>query len=234
MKFILVFLILVGSVFSQRPIEPWVAQVSIKERARQLAVALHNDLWVMYDLPWCAFYLAWKGGATGGALIEDESSQDPHTNTQFNPSGTQYFKQDFIDQFYASTAKEPAITNYYNGSIYPTNYRAWKVEQGETKIDAQLKYKGYFVNEQVSFKLNFSLILPGGQEISITEEPEYVSGGQAGLTRKITISGIPSGYKVLLHIKGGSSTWSATGKGALSGDDMIQSEDGVTTLSASW
>ncbi|MBF0431867.1 MAG: hypothetical protein HQK83_11345 [Fibrobacteria bacterium] len=242
MRLLPIFLLLVTAVFSARPHDPWVSQVSIKERTRQLYVALHSDLWIMYDLPYCVFYLAWKGGADGGTLtnadyIKSDFKATPHTSTQFNPGGTTYFKQDNIDQYYPSGAVAKEIPNYYSSwSNYPTNYRAWKVKNGTQAVEVKLKYKGYFtkVNGQQAFKLKFSLVLPDNREIEITEEPEYVSGTGVGLSRKITIAGIPSGYSVMLHTKGGTGTWTATGVGSITGDDMTQTSDGVTTLSATW
>ncbi len=243
MKLIFVILLICSSCFAQsRPFQPFVYRGNVDVRPRQIMVALHQDLWLMYDYPYCTLYMAWKGGSQGFTLIKpgyfvSQWSAGTQTPTEFKVSGQVYFKQENIDQFYPSWSTPAEIENYYGfWSDYPTGYRAWRVNKGGQNIEVKVKYKGYFtrVGGKDVFKLNFSLELPDATEIGITEVPEYVPGSGVGLSRTINITGIPTGHEVRLHLKGGSAVWKVSGGASLQGDEMIQGSDGECTILGAW
>lgn len=235
-------MLLAGGLPAQRPYQPFVERVCFFDYPRQIKVALHQDLWVGYDYPYCALHYAWKGGSTGGSLsnadyIVGRWQKGPHTKTQFNPDGKMYFENKDIDHYYPSYSTQEEIKNYYTQdgwNKYPTNYRPWRVRQNGQAVEVKVKYLGYLVkiDGKDRFRLNFNLILPGGKAIAMTEEPEYVGGGGVGLLRKITMTGIPEGAEVRLHCPGGN--WKASGKGVMQGDEMVQTQDGESALQVQW
>jgi hypothetical protein len=229
--------------YAQRPYYPWVERVCIYDYPRQIKVALHQDLWLLYDYPYCTLHMAWQGGSRGGVMrnanyVLDRWSAGPHTATEFDPEGQVYFNNDDIDHYYPSYSVAEEIETYYTTdgwNKYPTDYRPWKVRNNGQEVTVRIKYKGYFikVGGEDRFQLNFSLVLPDGKEIGVTEVPEHTGSG-AGLSRTVTITGIPAGHEVRMHLRNGGSVWQVSGQGQLQGEEMIQNQDGASTVSASW
>lgn len=241
-------LMLGGMLYAQRPYQPWVERVCIFDYPRQIKVALHQNLWLLYDYPYCTLHIAWQGGSRGGVLrnadyiVGDRNGvnwdRGPHTATEFDLEGEIYFNNNEIDHYYPSYSVASEITAYYDYpglDKYPTDYRPWRVRANGQNLEVEVKYKGYFVKVggEDKFLLNFSLVLPDGREIGVTEVPEYTGSG-AGLTRAITLTGIPAGHEVRMHLKGGGTVWQVSGQGSLTGDELIQNQDGVSTVNASW
>lgn len=239
----LLLLIAGSTAWSQtRPHNPWVERFITAERSRQLSVALHQDLWVMYDLPAGALYMAWRGGAAGGALRSagpDVSpgywfNGGPHFPHIYVPAGTAYFK-DAVGEYFSSWTKPADITTYYTKwPAQPRNYQAWSVYNGAQQVAAKVRYRGFSTlgNKLV---LRLSLALPDGKEIAVTDSPEYsAASSRTNLVRTLTFGGIPAGHEVRLNrLIGGTAAWSATG-GTVQGTSLIQAADGQTTLTGSW
>ncbi len=232
----ILLLALIGNVLAQRPHTPFVERVVTPERSRQLKVALNQKLWILYDLPQCQLYQAWSGGTAGGTLITadytffDQAAHFPHW---FNAEGTQYFKED-VGEYFASWTKPADIDTYYTKwPIQPRNYKAWVVFSGSQTTASETRFKGYSVNGD-AFKLNFTLMLTDGGEITISEVPEYAaSGTKTSLVRKLTFTGIPAGYSARLNLPVGGN-WVVTGSGSKQGSVLVQTSDGESTLTGSW
>ena len=219
-----------------RPHDPFVEKVITPDRSRQLKVALDFKLWVLYDLPQCQLYQAWAGGDKGGSLQMadfgwfDQSAHFPHW---FTIEGAQYFKED-VGEYFSSWTKPTDIDNYYKKwKKQPRDYKAWTVAKGATALDAKVAYRGYMVKGD-AFRLDFSLLLPDGSNIAVTEVPEYTAaGGKVNLARKLNFTGIPGGCAVSLKLPAGGN-WTASGKGAIVPGLLTQSADGETTLNGAW
>jgi hypothetical protein len=219
-----------------RPHDPFVEKVITQDRSRQLKVALDAKLWVLYDLPQCQLYQAWAGGTKGGSLQLAAFTwfdQNPHFPDWFVSEGPQYFKED-VGEYFASWTKLADIDTYYKKwAARPRDYQAWTVLKGTAAVDAKVRYRGYAVQGDL-FRLEFSLALPDGGSISVTETPEYGSaGGKINLVRKLALAGIPAGCAVRLKLPAGGN-WTAAGKGAIAAGLLSQSADGETTLTGAW
>jgi hypothetical protein len=235
-----------GEVNSQtRPAVNWYGRITTGDvsntaggRGRQLFVGLNSNLWILYDIPSCIIYMAWNGGTTGGSLQTATYwfGGDPHFPHHYKPAGTAFFK-DSVGEFFASYTKPADITTYYTKwPKQPLNYKGWTVTNGGAAVAAKVKFKGYFING-TAFKLNFALVLPDGNEIGITETPEYAAtGGKTNLVRTLVFTGMPTGYAVRLnHLGGAATAWTATGtSSAIQSGGLVQSANGTATLTGAW
>ncbi len=225
-----------GIVFAARPYSPFVERVVTQERSRQLKVALHEKLWVLYDLPQCQLYQAWPGGTSGGILENAHYTffdQAPHFPHWFVASGNPYFK-DSVGEYFASWTKPADIVTYYTKwPQQPRNYKAWTVQNGGATVESQTRFKGYFVNGDV-FKIGFALILGDGREIGVLETPEYIAVGlKTTLVRKLVFTGLPAGFSASLSLPAGGN-WAVTGTGSLLGKNLLQAVNGESILTGSW
>lgn len=225
-----------SAAWAARPYEPFVEKAVTAERSRQLKVALHADLWVMYDMPTAELYLAWKGGAKGGVL-EDAvywyGANYGHFPHWFKTSGVEYFRES-VGEFFSDWAPAADIPLYYTKwPKQPLNYKNWSVTSGGADVFAHVANHGYFVKGDV-FKFHNGLKLKGGGEIDVMEIPDYDgAGGKTNLVRKITFTGIPAGAEVRLALpKGGN--WTVSGKGTLQGSALVQTADGESIVTGTW
>ncbi len=236
MPIIPLVLALTAVTWAARPHDPFVEKVITPDRSRQLKVALDAKLWVLYDLPQGQLYQAWAGGTQGGTLEMadfgwfDQSAHFPHW---FTAAGTQYFKED-VGEYFASWTKPADIDTYYTKwKKQPRGYKAWTVAKGAAAVDAKPVYLGYALKGD-ALRLDFSLVLPDGGNISVTETPEYsAAGGKVNLVRKLSLAGIPSGHSVSLKLPAGGN-WTVLGKGAIAASVLTQSADGESTLTGTW
>lgn len=221
-----------GLAMSQRPTSLFVERVVTPDRSRQLKVALHQNLWVLYDLPQCQLYQAWAGGVTGGSLQEadfgwfDQNAHFPHW---FTAEGTNHFKEG-VGEYFASWTKPADIDLYYTKwKAQPRNYKAWSVSNGSAAVAARTRYRGYALKGS-EVRINFGLILADGREISVAEIPEYSNaGGKTGISRRFVFAGIPAGHSVSLKLP--ATGWSGPG---VAGGSFTVTANGETTLTGSW
>jgi hypothetical protein len=225
-----------AAAFAARPHTPFVEKVVTPERSRQLKVALHPKLWVLYDLPQAQLYQAWQGGADGGIL--DSARQGP-TGVFFDPvphfahwfitKGENYFKES-VGEYFSSWTKPADIATYYKSwKKQPLDYHAWTVTENGRDAKAVTQPLGYVFKGDL-FRLDFALALPDGRRILVTETPEYADeGGKTTLVRKLAFTGMPAGCAAALKLAG--TGW--TGQG-VQGNLFTQSSDGESTFKASW
>lgn len=216
----------------QRPVGLFVERVVTPDRSRQLKVALHADLWVMYDLPQCQLYQAWAGGTKGGTLKMAEFgwfAQNAHFPHWFTTEGTNYFKEPVGEYFSSWTKPADIDLHYTKWKQQPRDYRAWNVTNGGAAVAAKTRYRGYTVKGS-EFKLAFGLILPDGKEIAVTETPDYANaGGKVNLVRKFAVSGLPAGHSISLKLAG--TGWTGAG---VSGGTFTIAANGEATLTGAW
>ena len=64
----------------ERPVDTWVFRSVLDERPRMLTAALHENLWVAYDVQTATMYKAWKGGVEfDGAVYTTRHGPQPST-----------------------------------------------------------------------------------------------------------------------------------------------------------
>jgi hypothetical protein len=244
-----------------RPNALWFNKVISLERSRQLYVALHSNMWVMYDLPQAVLFQAWQGGTAGGSFPGGAPANitpqywfwngTPQFAHVWRPTGTSYFK-DSVAEYFASYTPPSHVntTTYYAAGKWPRQpilpkwggtYRSWSVRNGSGQVlEAEVRHRAYLVNNATNvITLKFGLILPNnGGEITVMESPEYSnlpSGNH--LVRTFTFSNIPAGYQVRLEKLGGNnpSAWSVTsGSASIIGTAMVQTANGQTVLDGSF
>jgi len=243
-----------------RPNAVWFNKVIGMDRSRQLYVALHDSMWVMYDLPQAVLFQAWKGGATGGAFITGNiaaatpqywfftsAPQFPHV---YRPSGATVFK-DSVAEFFASYTNPAHVntTTYYTTGKWPKQpilpkwggtYRSWSVRNGSGQtLNTEVRHRAYFVTTGNVITLKYALILPDNAgEITVTESPEY-SNQPSGhrLVRTFTFTGVPANHQVRLERLGGANpaAWSVTsGQATIAEAAMVQTSNGQTVLTGSF
>jgi cytochrome c len=156
----------------ERPLDPWVFRSVLDKKPRMLTVALDSSCYVAYDLTTCKLYKAWKGGVTmEGAAYTDKKNVQPTT------WGTDYTSE-----------------NLQQGQ--------WIAKVNGTEKPSRIIHRGYyFKNNQIHLK--YGLILPSKDTVHIEERPEYTvgEGGEPGLERLFTTSGMPQGTDILLKFK---------------------------------
>lgn len=168
----LLLVVLVGSVAVQaheRPHDPWVFY-SVLEGGptHAIVVALHHDLWLLYDFSEGALFRAINGRVD----ISDPTSPDP-----------------------------------YHGSAYmaKADGPVWRVFQDGEQVEARLVYRGHrFEGENV--RLLYGVILPGGDEVRITEMPDVRDRPDEdafGLVRLFETAEVPEGVELMLLLPQG-------------------------------
>jgi hypothetical protein len=232
----LLTVLLTGAAFATRPHQPFVEKVVTAERSRQLKVALHEDLWILYDLPQAQLYQAWQGGANGGKLDSAYKGAGgvffdpvPHFAHWFVSAGKNYFRESVGEYFASWTKPQDIITYYKSWKKQPLDYHAWTVTENGKDMGARTQPLGYLFRGD-DFRLDFALVLPDGRRITVAETPEYaLEGGKTTLVRSFVFTGIPSGCAVSLKLAG--SGWSGAG---VQGTSFVKTTDGSAVLKASW
>lgn len=228
---ILLALLAAAGAQAQRPVSLFVERVFTPDRSRQLKVALHANLWVLYDQPQCQLYQAWAGGTKGGSLQQANFgwfNQGAHFPHWYTTEGTNYFKE-AVGEYFASWTKPSDIDTYYTKwKQQPRNYQAWTAASGGQAVAVKTRYRGYTVKGP-AFTFQFSLKLPAG-EVSVVETPDYGNaGGKTNLIRKFAVSGLPAGHTISLKLPGAG--WSGPG---VSGSTFTISANGESTLTGAW
>jgi hypothetical protein len=71
----------------RRPRAAWAYRTILNDRSSAVAVALHEDLWLGYDIEDCGLYLAWRGG-------EYYIPPAQHPDVRRPPRGQIYYQQE--------------------------------------------------------------------------------------------------------------------------------------------
>lgn len=177
--FIGVMLLLVASVAvqaQQRPHDPWVLRTTLDGRTHILVAALHNNLWVTYDVSRPAVFKILDGDVnfTGGPMYTWAHGPMP-------------------------TSRGRVLASELDAS-------EWWLFQAGNLSEANVTFRGHrFIEGGAEFELVYHVTL-GDQVIEVTESPRaVVEGGKANLLRIITIHGdLPEGAFLVLALPNGS------------------------------
>jgi hypothetical protein len=136
-----------------------------------------------------------------------------------------------------------SVLIFNGGSVLHRNTTAqmWEVLNNGTATTSQTVYRGFtYTNAaQTTAALRYDIIA-GGATIKISEEPEYVSGGNGGLRRTITVSGLGTGQSVRTRLTGTTATgesWAAGSGGTISGSNPQYfniAANGTAVVTGSW
>lgn len=138
----------------------------------------------------------------------------------------------------------PASTAVYraSGDVYHrrTRPRPWEVRGPGGKVEAAVRFEGISARGDLA-ALEWSLRLPGGRIIRVTEVPMFDDHyGDEGLFRNFTVTGIPPGHSLRLDLEGRgmAETWGGGGDGGMVVEEgrraMVQEADGQTPLKVTW
>ena len=153
----------------QRPRDPWVFRCVLDGREDMLVVALHEELWLGYDLAAGRLYGAWRGGiAWGEGTIPTEHGELVH--------GT-------ID---------PEV---HDVIAHPLSWAVWGVPRSpdDDRIRVALDWtERRHRIEDGRFVLSYVLVLPdelGGARVEVEESPERVLHPENGWSGCAATSG---------------------------------------------
>ncbi len=205
--FIGVMLLLVASVAvqaQQRPHDPWVLRTTLDGRTHILVAALHNDLWVTYDVSRPAvFKVLGAGGVnlTGGPMYTWAHGPMP-------------------------TSRGAVLAS----EITPAE---WWLFEGGRLSEANIEFRGHrFIEGGAEFELIYHVTV-GDQVIEVTESPRVVvEGGKANWLRVITIHGeLPEASFFVLALPNGNYSVDSDGQVA---DGMVILNPNTTQIKLSF
>ena len=205
--FLFMALMLQAAYSQQRPREDFIFRgVLPNNKVRMILVSLSSNMTAVYDGTTAGLYQVWSG--------------QPEDNNA-NASG---------DRGYGH--REWGSTFEPRGNILHTQSSSdlWDIRQGNSSVDASVRYMGYSVNG-TDATIKYDVTLPSDAVIHVEETPEYNSGD---LERAISISGIPQGMEVRIRLGGNGGSWTVSGTGSIvsSGGTqwLSQDADGETTI----
>ncbi|MFN0057962.1 MAG: family 16 glycoside hydrolase [Planctomycetota bacterium] len=152
-----------------RPHDPWVFRSVLDDRPRMLTAALHEDLWVAYDLTNASLYKAWRGGVNFAGSVY---------NTVHGPQPT--------------TMGPSYLTGAHNGS-------PWRVRGPDgVLLEPRAKYLGYEV-VRGQLALHYALDLERSPTILVTERPEIEPSqrGRVRFVRTFETSNVPNNVTIV-------------------------------------
>jgi len=187
-----------------RPYEPWVFRSVLDLQPRMLTIALHEDLWLAYDVPDAGLYKAWKGG------VSPESAAN---TMQYGPQ---------------PTTREEAV--YINpGKLEKT---PWRILADENVAEANIEYLGYqFDRDRMT--INYQIAFPGGGKAFLSETPEYFkpSGEEIGLEREFAVKELPVNTILALKLSVENDVKLET-NGEIKDGMLLLKGNGLTTIKA--
>lgn len=188
--FIGVMLLLVASVAvqAQRPHDPWVSRTTLDGRTHILVAALHNNLWVTYDVSRPAVFKVIDGSVnfTGGPMYTWAHGPMP-------------------------TSRGTTLASEVDAS-------EWWLFEGGKLSEANVTYKGHrFIEGGAEVELIYHVAV-GDQVIEVTESPRAVAeGSKASWLRIFTIHNeLPAGTSIVIALPKGNFT--VESNGTVSGD----------------
>lgn len=192
--FIGVMLLLVASIAvqaQQRPHDPWISRTTLDGRTHVLVAALHNNLWVTYDVSRPAVFKVIDGSVnfTGGPMYTWAHGPMPTTR------GT-------------TLASEIDAAEW------------WLFEAGKL-TEANVSYKGHrFIEGGAEVELIYHVTV-GDQVIEVTESPRAVEkGDKASWLRIFKIQHeLPAGTSIVIALPQGD--YSVESDGTVSGGMVI-------------
>lgn len=235
-------LILAGTAFAARPMNPWILRVSMPFKVRINLITLSSTLSVAYDAPNAALYQAWSGTYINGTDTYNYSKGI--LACSYMPQGKILYKQ-----APGGAVSETPGTRVVSSTTSPTNetpVTVWTSTLNATAVTVKPEYKGYTVNNTTETMTMRYRLTAGTAAVDVTEAPEVATGG-AGLQRDFTFKGIPTGMVISLLLTGNTinksggtvtETWTATGTGKVETRDgkryLVQDMDGDTRLIGTW
>jgi hypothetical protein len=247
MKSILPIALALGLGLSQagRPTDPFIQRGTLREKARMIFIGLNANLTVVYDGQGGDLYLAYLGLIQDGNLRYNQSQGNK--GSTLTPQGKIVFKMAPGGEVPETAPSEnrPNTFSPPNEAIVPV----WFAGQGALAPPAKVSFKGYAVdNAAEKATLRYSLETSSGGTVSVTEYPEYVAQGAAGLQRDFTFAGVPAGGEVALLLTGNpirkgdgtlvQETWTASGTGTVEARNgknyLVVKSDGKTTVTGVW
>lgn len=172
---LIMVLLLAGSALANRPRDPWVLRTTLDDRPHILVVALHDDLWVTYDVSRNALFkvLSQSINFVGGPVYTWAHGPMP-TST-----GTTYFSEpaDPVWQVFDADGNNVLETVRYRGHMY----------------------KG--TNWNTVFLLH-ELVLTDGTVITVTEQPEVSArpNRPIGFIQAFEVADRPEGLTILVAL----------------------------------
>ena len=233
-------LILAGTAFAARPMNPWILRVSMPNKVRINLITLSSTLSVAYDAPNAALYEAWSGTYINGT--DSYNYSKGILACSYMPQGKILYKQ-----APGGAVSETPGTRVVSSTTSPTNetpVTVWTSTLNAAAVAVKPEYKGYTVNNTAeTMNMRFRLTA-GSAVVDVTEAPEVATGG---LQRDFTFKGIPTGMVISLLLTGNTinksggtvtETWTATGTGKVETRDgkryLVQDKDGDTRLIGTW
>lgn len=154
---------------SERPRSTWVFRSVMDDRPRMLTAALHEDLWISYDVVAGNLYKAWKGGVNFDGAVY---------TTAHGPQPT--------SKGYAYLTDESTVPR-------------WRIMQGHEELHYGIAYKGHRITNGHLELMYDLVIPDFARPISVTVSPEYVNNGNPGLERIIATRNVPEGVDMFLQ-----------------------------------
>lgn len=236
-----------GLAAAARPHDPFILRAVLMNKPRMVLIALEAGLSVAYDASNCGLYQAWRGGVQDGNLTYNHQKGGNHGATYY-PQGRIVFKQGP-----AAELSEMFPPDTRPNRISPPNEAAaavWSVTRDGAAVPARVDYRGYDVdNAKETAVLRYSVHLPSGSPIQITEAPEF-SGNPAALdlTRDFAVTGLAAGTRLALLLTGNpirksdgqllAEEWTASGDGRIekiAGKSYFIAEtSGKTRVTGAW
>lgn len=192
--FIGVMLLLVAGVAvqaQQRPHDPWVSRTTLDGRTHILVAALHDNLWVTYDVSRPAVFKVIDGDVnfTGGPMYTWAHGPMP-------------------------TSRGTVLASELDTAEW------WLFEQGKLS-EADITFRGHrFIEGGAEVELIYHVTV-GDQVIEVTESPRAVEkGGKASWLRIFTIHNeLPAGTSIVIALPKGN--FNVESNGQVSGDMVI-------------
>lgn len=233
-------LILAGSAFAARPMNPWILRVSMPNKVRINLITLSSTLSVAYDAPNAALYEAWSGTYVNGT--DNYNYSRGILACSYMPQGKILYKQ-----APGGSVSETPATRTVSSTSSPTNetpVTVWSATLNAGAVAVKPDYRGYTVDNTAQTVVLRYRLTAGTAAVDVEESPETAAGG---LQRDFTFKGIPTGMAVSLLLTGNTinkasgtvtETWTATGTGKVETRDgkryLVQDKDGQTRLIGTW
>lgn len=136
-----------------------------------------------------------------------------------------------------------SILVFSGGSVLHRNTTAqmWEFLDNGTVATSKTVYKGFtYTNAAGTTAALRYDVIAGNTTVRISEAPEYVAGGNGGLRRTITVSGLGAGQSVRTRLTGTTATgesWTAGSGGTISGTNPQYfniNANGTAIVTGSW
>jgi hypothetical protein len=236
-------LILAGTAFAARPMNPWILRVSMPFKVRINLITLSNTLSVAYDAPNAALYQAWSGTYINGT--DSYNYSRGILACSYLPQGKILYKQ--APGGNLSETPGPRTLSSNTSPTNETPVTVWTSTLNAAAVPVKPDYRGYTVNNTTETVILRYRLTAGTAVVDVEESPEVGQGG-AGLQRDFTFKGVPTGMVISLLLSGNpinkaaggtvTETWTATGTGKVETRDgkryLVQDKDGQTRLTATW